>query len=115
MPRTSSAKIVRLPEPEIRPIEEHCERHVGEWMLLRFLDPYNASPKALTELIAFGPSFVGMHRELTKQSEREERLGQPPSCLGVEGGGIGLWDPETLWREIDRMNAAGEWLSVNPW
>jgi hypothetical protein len=96
---------------EILTMYEIASRYEGEWVLVKILEPTVPRRDAPGIVLAHGPDPKPLSKQLVKVHKRE-----PDSLLTVMlGGAIRFGDGETLRRELARIAAEEEWVSVNPW
>lgn len=91
-------------------IDEILEHHEGEWLLIEVLDTTVPLGKSPGVVLAHGPDRNAMFK-----AERKARKREPKAVLAILGGGIGLADGDALRRELARVAAEEEWVSVNKW
>lgn len=91
-------------------LQEILDRHDGEWVLVKILDPKVPRGDAPSVLLAHGSDRKRMSKELYKAWKRE-----PQALLGVMLGGGKFGDGEALRRALKRIAAEEEWVSVNAW
>jgi len=91
-------------------IDEIRACHQDEWLLIKILDTATTFGDAPGEVLAHGPDRKGMIK-----AELKVAKGDPEAALTVVHGGTNLHDGEAFRRELARITAEEEWVSVNPW
>jgi hypothetical protein len=95
---------------EVLRLQEILDRHDGEWVLVKILDPRGPRGDAPSVALAHGPDRKRMSKDLFKAHKRE-----PHALLGVMLGGGKFGDGEALRRALVRIAAEEEFISVNSW
>ncbi len=91
-------------------INEIQSCYEDEWLLIKILDmkmPFGQAPGVL---LAHGPDRKGIFR-----AELKVRKHDPSAALTVVHGGKDLHDGAAFRRELARIAAEEEWVSVNAW
>ena len=91
-------------------IDEIRACHEDEWLLIKILDAATIFGDTRGEVLAHGPDRKGMIKAELKVAKRD-----PDAALTVVHGGTNLHDGEAFRRELARIAAEEEWVSVNPW
>ena len=99
----------RGPAEEVAKLQEVLDRHKGEWVLIKILDPSAPRGEAPSVGLAHGPDRKRMSTALFKAWDRE-----PNALLGVMLGGGKFGDGEALRQGLARA-AGEEFISVNNW
>lgn len=91
-------------------IDDIRRRHEGEWLLVKILDTGVPLGEAPGEVLAQGTDRMAMFK-----AERKVRKKDPTAALAIVAGGDKFGDGDVLRRELARIAAEEEFVSVNPW
>ena len=97
-------------DEEMPRLQEILDRHDGEWVLVKILDPHGPRGDAPSVALAHSSDRKRMSKELFRARKRE-----PNALLGVMLGGGKFGDGEALRRALARIAAEEEFVSVNNW
>lgn len=92
------------------PLREICERHEGEWLLVKILDAAASAGDEPSVLLAHALDRAAMFKV-----ERKVRKQDPGALLTIVGGGTKFGGGEALRASLARTAAEKDWVSVNSW